>query len=241
MHTISTPDPPAAKVLHSGDLPLENGDRLSRAEFERRYAAMPAVKKAELIEGSVFMGSPVHHTAHGRPHSLIMTWLGTYFSATRGVDLSDNPTVRLDVDTVVQPDALLRIDPAVGGRSSVSVDDYITGAPELMVEIAASSASYDLHDKLRVYQRCGVQEYLVWRVYDEQIDWWELSEGVYMPLSADRQGVLASRVFPGLWLDRAALLAGKLDQVLATLQQGLSSIDHQAFVTRLAITTDEGT
>ena len=43
-------------------LPLENGDRLTRAEFERRYAAMPRLKKAELIEGIVYVPSPVRYS-----------------------------------------------------------------------------------------------------------------------------------------------------------------------------------
>jgi Uma2 family endonuclease len=129
-------------------LPLENGDRLNRAEFERRYTAMPEVKKAELIEGMVYMASPLRFRSHGKPHAHIMGWLATYEAATPGVELGDNATVRLDADNEPQPDALLRID--VGGRSQISDDDYVEGAPELIVEVAASSASYDLHEKLKV-------------------------------------------------------------------------------------------
>lgn len=36
-------------------IPLENGDRLSRFEFEHRYQAMPELKKAELVEGVVYI------------------------------------------------------------------------------------------------------------------------------------------------------------------------------------------
>ncbi len=149
--------------------PLESGDRLTREEFERRYEAMPDVKRAELINGVVYMGSPVRFRAHGRPHVLLLTWLGTYSALTPGVLCADNATVRLAVDSELQPDALLRLEPEMGGNSRISADDYVEGAPELLAEIAASSASYDRHDKMEVYRRSGVQEYIVWRVYEDQI------------------------------------------------------------------------
>ncbi|MBW4465981.1 MAG: Uma2 family endonuclease [Pegethrix bostrychoides GSE-TBD4-15B] len=199
--------------------PLENGDRLSRAEFERRYTAMPALKKAELIEGVVYLASPLRARAHGKPHGLIMTWLGTYSAAIPSAELYDNPTVRLDGDNEPQPDAVLRLEP---GNSWISEDDYIEGAPELIVEIAASSASYDLHDKLRVYRRNGVQEYIVWRTYSQQLDWFYLEAGEYQPLVAEA-GILRSRQFSGLWLASQALLAGDLAEVLRVLQQGIAS------------------
>jgi Uma2 family endonuclease len=198
---------------------------------------MPHLKHAELIEGVVYVPSPVCHLEHGKPHSLMMIWLGSYFAATPGVDISDNATVRLDSAHTdlnePQPDALLRLEPSAGGTSRVGPDGYIEGAPELIAEIAASSAAYDLHDKKDAYQRCGVQEYLVWQVYDRRIDWWELREGVYQPLPADEQGIVASRVFPGLWLQRAALLAGDMATVLAVVQQGVGTPQHMAFVARL--------
>ena len=77
------------------------------------------------------------------------------------------------------PDVLLRIEPQAGGQSRVGDDDYLEGAPELIVEIAASSAAYDLHDKLRVYRRNGVREYVVWRVHDRQLDWFALEDDEY--------------------------------------------------------------
>jgi Uma2 family endonuclease len=207
--------------------PLENGDRLTRAEFEYRYEAMPQIKKAELIEGIVHMASPLRARAHCRPHAEIMTWLGTYQAATPGTDLLDNATVWLDVDNEPQPDALLRI--AQGGQSQISEADYVEGAPELIVEVAASSVSIDLHTKLNVYRRNQVQEYLVWRVYDQAIDWFRLREGKYMQLVANDQGIICSQVFPGLWLAPAALLEGKLAEVLAILQQAIATAEHQAF------------
>jgi Uma2 family endonuclease len=171
--------------LAQGRWPLENGDRLTRAEFERRYAVMPHIKTAELIEGEVHRPSPVQHVSHGKPHAQLLVWLGTYSAATPGVDLGDNVTVRLDQINEVQPDALLRLEK---GQSRISADDYIEGAPELVAEIASSSVAIDLHRKLQVYLRSGVQEYLVWRTLDEQLDWFELREGEYVPLAPDEQG-----------------------------------------------------
>jgi Uma2 family endonuclease len=209
--------------------PLENGDRLTRAEFEQRYQAMPPHKKAELIEGRVFMVSPVWARKHGKPHAAIMGWLFTYWQATPGIELIDNPTVRLDNDNEPQPDACLRIEEAIGGQSRVTEDDYIEGAPELIVEIAASSVSYDLHDKKQVYRRHGVQEYLVWRVLDQAFDWFVLQNGAYMDLPVDADGILRSQVFPGLWLAANDLLAGNLAEVVAVSQRGLESSDYQVF------------
>jgi Uma2 family endonuclease len=163
---------------------------------------------------------------------MIITWLGTYEAATPGVETLDNTTVRLDFDNEPQPDATLRI--KVGGQSTISEDGYVEGATELVAEIAASSVSIDLHQKLKVYRRNGVQEYLVWRVDDGQFDWFKLNEGEYIQLEPDENGILRSQVFPGLWLDRAALLAGNLPKVLEVVQQGLASQEHQDFVQVLA-------
>lgn len=219
---------------------LENGDRLTRCEFERRYALRPDLKKAQLIEGVVHMPSPVRFVSHGEPHAAILGALIHYSAFTRGVRAADNVTVRLDLDNELQPDALLRIEPAVGGRSRVSDDDYVEGPPELIVEIAASSASIDLHAKMRVYRRNGVQEYVVWRTHDRRIDWFELADGDYRPLPADDAGVVRSRVFPGLRLAVGALLNGDLAGALRALQAGIDSDEHRRFAARLAGATGDG-
>jgi Uma2 family endonuclease len=215
-------------------LPLENGDRLTRSEFERRYHAMPNVKKAELIEGRVYMSSPVRARKHGRPHAAIIAWLSDYWLDTPGTELLDNATVRLDADNELQPDACLRIEEMVGGQSRITADDYIEGAPELVVEVAASTASYDLYEKKQVYRRNGVQEYLVWRVVDQAFDWFVLQDGTYVNLSADADGMMRSQVFPGLWLAVTDLLALNLTEVVAGLKLGLESKDHQIFRQSLA-------
>lgn len=212
--------------------PLEQGDRLTRAQFERRYEAMHNLKKAELIEGRVYMPSPVK-PPHGRPHARITTWLGVYEAATPGVASSINTTIRFDEDDEPQPDVLLAIEPAYGGQSHVDDDGYLAGAPELLVEIASSTVSYDLQDKLHAYRRQGVLEYLVWRVRDAEIDWLQLVEGNYVPLPRDASGIIKSIAFPGLWLDAAAMLKGDLPRVLAVLQKGTTSPEHTSFAAAL--------
>lgn len=212
---------------------LRGGDRLTRPEFERRYRAMPHIKKAELIEGAVYMPSPVSNDEHARPHADIVTWLGVYRARTPGVEGGDNATLRLDLDNEPQPDAYLRISPECGGQSR-DEDGYLRGAPELIAEVSASSASYDLHDKLAAYRRNGVREYVVWRVWDGAIDWSVLREGRYERLDATPDGLLRSELFSGLWLDAPALLRRDLARVLDVLAEGLASAEHEAFVARLA-------
>ena len=211
---------------------LANGDRLTRAEFERRYRAMPHLGKAELVEGVVYMPSPVRFNKHSEPHGYIVAWLGTYKLQTPFVAFGNDATVRLDMDNEPQPDALLRLEPEVGGTSKVSADDYIEGPPELVVEIAASTVSYDLHDKLRAYRRNAVKEYLVWRVEDKAFDWFVLDEGRYVRLEP-QDGVLESRTFSGLVLDVRALLEDDMQKVMATLQDALQSEVHKRFVEEL--------
>ncbi len=214
--------------------PLENGDRLTRAEFERRFDAMPHLKKAELLEGVVYMPSPVRLRHHGIPHADVMTWLGVYRASTPGVIFADNTSARLDLDNEPQPDALLMIEPHRGGQARISDDDYIEGAPELVVEVASSSVSIDVHLKRHIYRRCGVCEYVIWRVLDRQIDWLVLRDGQFVPLEPHAQGQYRSVSFPGLWLDPAALLKGDISAVLELLRQGLATPEHQEFVRRLA-------
>jgi Uma2 family endonuclease len=207
--------------------PLENGDRLSRTEFERRYTAMPQVKKAELIEGVVYMASPLRIKSHGEPHGDITGWLWTYKTMTPGVTLGIEPTVRLDLDNEPQPDAVLLVP---GRQATIGADDYIEGAPELIVEIAASSAAIDLHDKKRAYRRNQVQEYIVWRTLERQLDWFVLEADEYQAQRLDDQGIVRSRIFPGLWLAVSALLASDMMTVLTVLQQWINSPEHQTFV-----------
>lgn len=227
--------------------PLRNGDRLTAAEFERRYDAMPHLKKAELIEGIVYipspdfypdegstdMASPVSFRRHARPHFRLITWLGLYCESTPGVEGGDNGSLRLDTDNMPQPDAFLIILPECGGQARISDDDFVVGAPELVAEVAYSSVSYDLHAKLNAYQRNGAREYVVWRVEDGAIDWFVLREGRFTLLPIGPDGRLRSESLPGLWLDPAALIRGDMATVFRVVQEGLESPVHAAFVDRL--------
>lgn len=207
---VMTSRPPAAEA----PLPLENGDYLTIEEFERRYEAMPEIKKAELIEGVVYLGSPVS-VHHGRPHLRLSLWAGAYLDRHPDLEGFDNTTVRLDTGNEYQPDLMLV---RTGGRATISGEGYVLGAPELVIEVAASSASIDLHTKLRVYERNGVPEYIVWRVRDGAFDWFALKDGKYRPLAAGADGVIESRVFPGLRMPVAALLAGDYATVMAAVR-----------------------
>jgi len=215
--------------------PLENGDRLTRVEFERRYNAHPAIKKAELIEGVVYVPSPVRVQRHGEPHSHSIIWLGTYCAATPGIRISDNSSLRLDLDNMPQPDVCLWIDQGYGGRAYITEDDYLVGAPELIVEIAASSASYDLYDKRNAYRRNGVLEYLVLLTTEQRTIWERWHEGQYIEIQPAANGILRSTVFPGLWFDPTRFWAGDLAGLLAVVQQGLNTPVHAEFVQRLSI------
>ena len=229
MSASTVPPLPVPDVI----VPLEPGDRLSRAEFERRYQAMPNIKKAELIEGVVYMPSPVRLERHAHPHARLIVWLGTYAAHTPGLITADNGTVRLDSDNEPQPDVFLMIDPARGGQARIDADDYVSGAPELVAEVSSSSVSFDLHTKLNIYRRNGVREYLVWRAADAAFDWFVLREGEFGLLAPDAGGLLKSETFPGLWLDPAALLAGNMARVLGVAAQGIAGPEHAAFLARL--------
>jgi Uma2 family endonuclease len=205
---------------------LQNGDHLTRAEFERRYAAQPHLKKAELIEGVVYVPSPVS-IDHSRRHSSVMTWLGTYRAPTPGIILLDNATVKLDAENEIQPDAALFI--SEGGQAEI-IGNYLHGAPELVVEIATTSAAYDLHEKLRVYRRTGVQEYVILLTHERETIWYHLNEGRYEAVAPDADGVIQSRVFPGLHFHSGHFWADDLTGLLNVLQTGINSPEHTAFV-----------
>jgi Uma2 family endonuclease len=179
------------------------------------------------------MAAALRFKSHGQPHSQIITWLGNYDALTPGVAIGDAPTVRLDIDSEPQPDVVLLIMPEAGGQAELSEDDYIEDAPELIVEIAASSVAIDLHAKKQAYRRNGVKEYIVWQVLDKKSSWLYLEKGEYLDLTADSDGILYSRVFPGLWLAVAELLAGNMQRILAVLQEGLQSSEHSKFIQKL--------
>ncbi|MGH2583771.1 MAG: Uma2 family endonuclease [Dehalococcoidia bacterium] len=199
-------------------VPLESGDRLTREEFHRRYCARPDIRKANLVEGVVYVSSPVRFVQHSQPQGIVVMWLQVYAASTPGVEAGVDATILLSETSEVQPDGLLfRVQPP--GNARINERGYIEGAPELIVEIAASSASYDLHDKMEAYRKAGVEEYVVWQVFEKRIDRLRLSNGVYVPLQPNADGVIESEVFPGLRLPVAAMLAGDRAAVLAAVRE----------------------
>jgi len=210
---------------------LRHGESLSRTEFERRYEAMPDVK-AELLDGVVYMSSPVS-VDHGSPHGDLMMWLAVYKARTPGTATTDNTTTRLSGSSEPQPDASLRILEECGGQSVVDEDRYLAGSPELLAEVSRSSADYDRKVKLPIYRKAGVREYILWRVDDEELDWYVLRQGEYERLVADVNGIIRSETFPGLWLNLAAMIRGDAAAVLQCLQKGIDSPEHISFVASL--------
>ena len=184
---------------------LESGDRMDRDEFHRRYLLRPDIKKAELINGVVYVASPVRITQHASPHFRLITKLGVYAEATPGVEGADNGSILIGPRDEPQPDVMLFWDEAHGGQLQLDDEGYAVTPPELAAEVSASSLSYDLHDKKDLYQRAGVRENIVWQVEEGRIDWWILVDGVYTPRAPDAGGVIHSVVFPGLDLDVRAL------------------------------------
>lgn len=213
--------------------PLSSGDRLVRAEFERRYAAQPEIVKAELVEGVVYVASPTHAQAHSIPHFHLIGWLATYLAATPGVRGADNVMLRLDDDNVVQPDICAWIEHIAQPRAWVGQDDFLNGAPDLIIEIAATSATYDLHDKLQAYRRNRVREYLVVATYDRVARWHRWVDGRYIVVAPEDDGIYRSAALPGLWLAIDRFWAGDLPGLLATAQQGIHTAEHAQFTTDL--------
>jgi hypothetical protein len=212
--------------------PLQAGDKLTRGEFLRRWEEHPEIKFAELIGGIVYMPSPLTRL-HGVTDNLAATWIGVYHAHTPGTEAGSNATTMMEGDETPQPDEYLRILPEYGGRSG-NEGKYVSGGPELLAEISVSSVSVDLNQKYELYERMGVLEYLVVLMYEQEIRWHRLTTKGYQRLAPTPGMIWKSKIFPGLWLDGAAMLANHAAKVLATLQHGLQSPEHAAFVKRLA-------
>ena len=213
--------PMAAHILPP---PLREGDRLTSQEFMRRWEAMPDLKHAELIDGIVHMASPVLNL-HGVFHFRIGSWLTYYVAATPGCEASTESTWQMSAESVPQPDLALRILPDCGGQSGLE-RGYATGAPELIVEISVT--------KLRLYEKHGVREYIIVRPEKRRLTWRELADGKYREIEPEKSEFLRSRVFPGLWLDPAALWDNDLPRLSKTVQQGVATAEHAVFVRGLA-------
>jgi Uma2 family endonuclease len=233
---LSTPEPdpnaagsrPAAVPLP----PLVEGQRLDQPTFHARYEAMPPGTRAELLDGVVRMPSPLSFD-HGDAVIRLSAWLDRYAEFTPGVQALDNATVLLGWRNEPQPDLMLRVLPGHGGRTR-DEGRYVAGAPELIVEVARSSRYVDLGPKFGDYERAGVREYLVRSIDPDEVVWYVQEDGRFVAVPTDADGLLRSRVFPGLWLDPKALLAGDRAAVRAALDLGIATPDHAAFAARLA-------
>ena len=193
---------------------LENGAVMTREEFHREYEKCPELHRVELIEGVVYLPSPIKVIEHADPQGLVSDWLGAYAARREHIRRLLPATVLLDDINEPEPDAmLLRTTPGW-----LSADGYVAKAPELVVEIANTSKSRDLHQKKAAYERNGVREYIVWRTAEAAIDWFELREGAYVSRAPDSAGRIESREFPGLVLDVPAMLAMDSAKVLAALK-----------------------
>jgi hypothetical protein len=200
--------------------PLESGDVLDAAEYWRRYCATPEKVKAERINRKVYIMSPLRAVHHGNPHAILCHWLGTYAIYARDLIVSDNATIRLNTDNDPQPDlCLLR----VAGQTHFDDEGYIIGAPEMIVEIAGSSASYDFGEKRDVYEAAGVGEYLVFETIEGRIAWWRSENGRFAEILPE-DGIYKSVLFPGLWLDADALRSANALNLIQTLQHGIESV-----------------
>jgi Uma2 family endonuclease len=211
---------------------LEAGDYYSRDEFIRRYEARPDIKKAELINNVVFMASPAREE-HSQPEFLLGYLVSAYSFETPFVEARPNMTVNLGPGSMAHPDWYLRIEKSAGGRAAVGADKFLNTAPELVIEVAVTSASYDLHSKKDAYEQAGAAEYIVWEALDFQLRAFVFTATGFQPAEPDSDGIYKSRVFPGLWIHVAALTSGDKETLKATLQRGLESLEHAAFVAEL--------
>ncbi len=212
--------------------PLVEGDRLNQPEFHRRYLAMPPETRAELIDGVVYMPSPLG-IEHGESSGTVVTWLGFYKLRTPGLQVLDGATAILGRKSEPQPDAQLRILPEYGGQTQ-DKRGFVQGAPELVAEVAKATRYHDLGPKLDDYERAGVQEYLVRALDPDEVIWFVLRRRRLVRMPAGAGGLYRSEVFPGLWLDPQALLANDLAIMLAVLEKGLATPEHAAFIKKLA-------
>lgn len=243
MSTVTSPNPPAADPVPR----LRDGDRLSVPEFLRRYAADPVVLSAELIQGVVYINrkrelpngkgievTPISAEGHAEPDNAIQGLFCVYSAHTPGTRATSAATVLLPgASAALEPDGTLRVLADRGGRARVGDDGWLHGVPELVAETSFTSGTRDFGPKYTAYETAGVPEYLVWRTAEREVHWLAHRAGAFVPLEPDAAGVVRSGAFPGLWLNVPALLAGDTAAVLATLQLGLASPEHAAFVERL--------
>jgi Uma2 family endonuclease len=218
-------------VFPTASYPFHNGDHMDQPTFHRLYTKAPDWFHAELIEGVVYFKMPVQFV-HGELQSRIATVLTTYASESDAIKTGDGPTTVLNHENEPEPDAVLFVTPEYGGQIQFDRKGYLIGAPDLVIEIANTTHAMDLGAKKRVYQRAGVREYIVVRVPERQIVWFEMTDEGFVEREL-KNGVLKSTSFPGLWLDVSALFAATAKQLLATVRKGMASPEYGEFIRRL--------
>jgi hypothetical protein len=227
---MSTIDQPRKSIEPS----LIAGQRLDQPNFHERYSAMPPETRAELVDGVVYMPSPLLFD-HGFIDTVVSYWLAHFMRFTPGTRTPSNATVKLDRLSEVQPDTMLWIPAELGGRVTIDDGGYIRGIPELIVEIARSSRAFDLGPKKTVYELAGVLEYLVIELDPNRVHWFIRRDDRFENLDPGADGIHRSEVFPGLWLDSQALYAEDLDQLIEVLERGLATPEHSEFADRLSL------
>lgn len=217
---------PSLRETDQAPKPLRHGERLTQPTFHRRYEAMPADVRAELVGGIVYLMSSPVGKAHSWLHGECSNWLMQFKVTSPALQMLDNATVILSSTGEPQPDLCLRILEEYGGSSRETETGYIAGPPELILEVSVSSAGYDLVKKKRDYERAGVREYVVVLPVERQVVWFALDNGRYEEIEPGEDGILRSKLFPGLWLNPEALLRADTRAVNAVVAQGIASPEH---------------
>ena len=215
-------DAPATKQVAE----LHSGDRMSQAEFHRICKLVPDGRHAELVGGIVFM-SPMPPPQHETVRADLNTIFTAYADATPGVTFSESTSITLGKSDVPRPDGILRISPT---------QHQILDAPELIFEVAHNGRSIDFHRKRDRYATGGVTEYVVVNLHDKHVSWFHLRS--HQEFTADAGGLFRSRLFPGLWLNSIALLAGDMASLAAAAKEGLAAPEHAAFLQQLGRTSE---
>ena len=191
---------------------------------------MPNVKFAELIGGVVYMPSPLSRE-HSVPDSRVDNWLGHYAAFTPGCEVGSNGTWLMREDSP-QPDVYLRLLPEYGGQSTTA-GPYPQGARIRWRRFVCRVRPTTYMRSSIFIKRPACSEYLVFLVREQEIRWHRLINGVFHVVAADADGIMRSSVFPGLWLDAGAILAGDMAKVFTVLTKGLNTPEHADFVARL--------
>jgi len=212
--------------------PLQGGERMRRNEFERRFDATPGLKRAELVEGTVWIPPQMGEVRYGSARMALIGLIGSYCAATPGVSGGAHGHIRLDAVNMPQPDVSVHLGKAYGGQSRIDADGYLEGAPEFVADVVRQRAEWPT-GRVEALRRNGVREFAVWRVDDCLIDWFVVRDGKQERLEMGADGVYRSRVLPGLWVDPVALLTDERARAMAVMRQGIASPEQGEFIERL--------